>query len=160
MTERSPFHEGERQVQERLGVRNRIETFARKVVRDFLPKQHREFYAGLPFLLIGSVDGLGRPWASLIAGKPGFVTSPDDRTLRINAPPIDGDPLKRNLRSGLQVGILGIDPAARRQASFRAPARRPDIRVSGLFRQQPLRHHRQHRDEPEGRIPVSRLQER
>ncbi len=59
----SPFHAGEQQVQARLGVRDKIETFARRVVRDHMPDQHREFYAKLPFMLIGSVDDRGRPWA-------------------------------------------------------------------------------------------------
>ncbi len=52
--ERSPFHAGEREVQERLGVRAKIEMFARRVVRDYLPDQHREFYSQLPFVLLGT----------------------------------------------------------------------------------------------------------
>jgi hypothetical protein len=42
----SPFHHGEEAVQARLGVRD-IEAWARKVVRDHLPEQHRTFYAAL-----------------------------------------------------------------------------------------------------------------
>ncbi len=43
-TTASPFHAGEREVQERLGVRGKIEVFARRVARNYLPDQHREFY--------------------------------------------------------------------------------------------------------------------
>ena len=57
----TPFHAGKQQVQERIGVRDKIETFARRVVRDYMPEQHREFYAQLPFVLIGTVDDRGRP---------------------------------------------------------------------------------------------------
>ena len=77
----SPFHPGEQQVQQRLGVRDKIESFARRVVRDHLPDEHRDFYRMLPFLLIGTVDERGRPWASIVAGRAGFLTTPDARTL-------------------------------------------------------------------------------
>ena len=53
--EGSPFHAGEREVQERLGVRD-IEDWARKVVRPFLPEQHREFHTSLPFLVAAAMD--------------------------------------------------------------------------------------------------------
>lgn len=39
----SPFHVGERQVEERLSMRGKIEAFARKVVRDYMPDRHRDF---------------------------------------------------------------------------------------------------------------------
>jgi predicted pyridoxine 5'-phosphate oxidase superfamily flavin-nucleotide-binding protein len=112
---KSPFHAGERQVQERLGVRDRIETFARRVVRDHMPEDHREFYAQLPFVLIGSVDDRGRPWASLVAGRPGFMASPDPRTLEIAARPPFGDPLNGTLKAGAEVGLLGIELESRRR---------------------------------------------
>ena len=50
----SPFHQGERQVQERLGVRDKIEPFARRVVRDHMPDEHREFYG--PTIMITPQD--------------------------------------------------------------------------------------------------------
>ncbi len=111
----SPFHVGERQVQERLGVRDKIEAFARKAVRDHMPDQHRDFYAQLPFVLIGSVDEQGQPWASIVAGHPGFMTTPDARTLHIAARPLFGDPLTANLRPGTDIGILGLQPETRRR---------------------------------------------
>ena len=111
----SLFHAGERQVQERVGVRDRIEAFARRVVRDHMPDQHRAFYAKLPFVLIGSVDDRGRPWASMVPGRPGFMTTPDARTLDIAARPLFGDPLHQTLAAGAEIGILGIEPAKRRR---------------------------------------------
>ena len=47
----SPFHQGEQKIQQRLGVRDKMERFGRQVIRDFMPDQHREFYAQLPFIL-------------------------------------------------------------------------------------------------------------
>ena len=111
----SPFHEGERQVQERLGVRDKIEPFARRVVRDHTPDEHREFYGMLSFVLLGTVDGKGRPWASLVAGRPGFMTTPDARTLDIAAAPLFGDPLNGTLKPGTDVGLLGIQLETRRR---------------------------------------------
>ncbi len=111
----SPFHRGERQVQEILGVREKIEDVGRRFIRDYLPDEHRDFYAELPLVFVGSVDGAGRPWASVLVGRPGFVRSPEPRRLRIDARPIHGDPLVANLSDGAQLGLLGIQYDARRR---------------------------------------------
>jgi len=58
----SPWHAGERALQTRAGVGERMERVGRNI-RDFMPDQHRAFFAQLPFLVIGSVDGHGSPWA-------------------------------------------------------------------------------------------------
>ena len=111
----SPFHPGEQQVQERLGLRDKIEGFGRRMIRGYMPEQHRAFYQQLPFVLIGTVDERGRPWASLVAGEPGFMTSSDPQRLEIAARPLPGDPLHRTLRKGADVGLLGIEFETRRR---------------------------------------------
>ena len=111
----SPFHLGEVQAQDRLGVREKIGAFASRLIRDYLPEHHREFYATLPFVLLGSVDDQGRPWASIIAGRPGFMSTPDARTLNIAGELLFGDPLKGALKPGADIGLLGIQPEARRR---------------------------------------------
>jgi uncharacterized protein len=111
----SPFHPGERDIQTRLGVRDKIEDMGQRYIRDFLPDQHREFYEQLPYLLVGSIDKSGRPWASVLAGRPGFIQSPDEVTLNINTTLIFGDPLNEFLSPGSPIGILGIDLGARRR---------------------------------------------
>ena len=60
----SPFHSGETAVQERLGVRDKIEPFAKRVVRDHMPDQHREFFGELPFVLAGTVGLIRRRQSS------------------------------------------------------------------------------------------------
>ena len=55
---------GEQALQARAGVRDRIERVGRKIIRDFMPDQHRALFAELPFLVIGALDGKDRPWAS------------------------------------------------------------------------------------------------
>ncbi len=114
-TESSPFHAGEQQVQERLGVREEIEPWARKVVRGHLPDEHRRFYARLPFVVAAARDGRGRPWATLLVGQPGFARSPDARTLAIDARPAAGDALEHAFAGGVDVGFLGIELATRRR---------------------------------------------
>ena len=111
----SPFHEGEQKVQASLGLRDKMEPFARRVIRDHMPDQHRKFYGALPFLLIGAVDKSGRPWATIRAGHPGFITTPDAQTLVLAGSALPGDPLARDLQVGADIAILGIQPDTRRR---------------------------------------------
>jgi hypothetical protein len=111
----SPWHAGERAAQERAGVREMMEQVGGRVLRPFMPQQHRDFFGQLPFLIVGSVDDAGQPWASVLAQPPGFVTSPDPEHLRIAAAPLAGDPLAHNLRADGAVGLLGIEPHTRRR---------------------------------------------
>jgi ferredoxin-NADP reductase/predicted pyridoxine 5'-phosphate oxidase superfamily flavin-nucleotide-binding protein len=120
----SPFHEGEQRVQSALGVRGEIEPLARRVVRPYLPEEHAAFYAALPFLVAAARDARGRPWATLLAGAPGFVQSPDDRTLEIGAQPAAGDALVGAFRAGADVGLLGIELETRRRNRVNGRVRR------------------------------------
>lgn len=113
--ETSPFHPGERAVQQRLGVRDSVERGGRRMIGDFMPEQHRDFFEQLPFLVVGSLDRAGRPWASLLSGEPGFVTSPHPRSLLVGGTPVPGDPLLENLRPNAPLGVLGIELATRRR---------------------------------------------
>lgn len=114
MAPESPFHIGEQRVQERLGVRD-IEHWAQKVVRPFMPDEHRNFHTSLPFLVAAARDGEGRPWATLLFGPDGFVESPDAETLRIDAKLAVGDGLEGALMPGADLGLLGIELATRRR---------------------------------------------
>ncbi len=122
----SPFHAGERAVQARFGLAERVERRGRRVIRDHLIAQHREFYPLLPFLLIGMVDDEDRPWAGLLAGAPGFVHSPDARTLRVDARPDPGDALHPALVDRAAIGVLGIELATRRRNRLTGRVRSPD----------------------------------
>lgn len=111
----SPWHAGERELQESVGVVDQMEIFGRKVVRDFMPDQHRLFYNQLPYLVVGAVDEQGMPWATLIEGPPGFIHSPDPRMLQLDRLPAKGDPVRAALKQGAAVGLLGIDLKSRRR---------------------------------------------
>lgn len=104
------FHPGELAAQERAGVAP-----MRPGIRDLMPEQHRSFFSTLPYLLVAASDCTGWPLATLLEGDPGFIASPDPGTLRIEALPGATDPAARMIRSGDDVGLLGIDFATRRR---------------------------------------------
>ena len=111
----SPWHAGELQLQAHAGVAARMDMVGRKVIRDYMPDQHREFFAQLPFVVVGAVDARGAPGAGILEGQPGFAVSPDPHTLRIAAMPDADDPLRAGLGLGKPVGLLGIELHTRRR---------------------------------------------
>jgi uncharacterized protein len=110
-----PFHEGELAIQDRLGIRDKMDKFGRVGIRAFMPEQHREFFARLPFFVVGSVDRGGRAWASVLSGPPGFLSSPDPRHLHVRSAPQGGDPLREVLELGAPLGGLGLEFHTRRR---------------------------------------------
>jgi len=113
--ETSPYHSGEQELQDRLGRKERQEAMARNIHRPFMPQQHRDFFEQLPLFIAGSVDPDGWPWVSMLFGRPGFVSTPDDRSLSINAGEIDGDPFFQNAKTDAPLGFLGIELPTRRR---------------------------------------------
>lgn len=111
----SPFHSGEIELQRSLGVVERMDIFGRRVIRDHMPDQHRDFFEQLPFLVAGTVDASGDVWATLLAGDPGFANSPDPRKLAIALPSAPGDPALNGQEQGGAIGILGIELHTRRR---------------------------------------------
>lgn len=109
------FHAGERAVQQRVGVAGRMAELGPRVIRDFMPDQHRDFFEQLPFVIAGTVDAVGQPWASVLAAPPGFINSPDAHTLVLQAQPLAGDPLQDTLANGAFIGLLGLQPHTRRR---------------------------------------------
>ncbi|AWN55213.1 pyridoxamine 5'-phosphate oxidase family protein [Methylobacterium sp. 17Sr1-1] len=109
------WHPGERAIQAQVGVAVRMEEVGRRVVRDHMPAQHRAFFEQIPFVVVGSVDGGGDAWATILAGVPGFLAAPDPRVLTLAAPADPADPAGAGLRAGEAVGLLGIEPHTRRR---------------------------------------------
>lgn len=104
------FHAGERAAQELAGIAPRG-----SAIRDWMPDQHREFFATLPFVLAAGVDDEGWSVATVLTGPPGFISTPDAKTLRIAALPRIGDPAAPWLKPGAPIALLGIDLATRRR---------------------------------------------
>ena len=128
----SPFHKGEQELQVLYGVREKIEEMGRRVILDYMPDQHREFYEQLAYVFAGSIDASGRPWASLLFGQPGFIQSPDEYSLNVTSSRVDGDPLNSNISTGSSIGILGLQFEARRRNRLSARVASSDNHVINL----------------------------
>ncbi|MEM9507451.1 MAG: pyridoxamine 5'-phosphate oxidase family protein [Cyanobacteria bacterium P01_E01_bin.35] len=111
----SPFHAGELAIQARLGIQERMDRQGRRMIREYLTEQHRQFFAQLFYIIVGSVDEAGYPWTSILVGQPGFLATPNDQILQISAKPLLGDPLVNNLTAGVEIGLLGIELHSRRR---------------------------------------------
>jgi uncharacterized protein len=125
----SPFHRGEQALQTRMGVREKMENFGRRVIRPFMPAQHQEFYGQLPFVFAGHVDNDGWPWASILHApaphkQSHFMHAQDDTHLRFDCEPVTGDPLAETLSTNvsssastnnLHIGLMGIELPTRRR---------------------------------------------
>lgn len=114
MDRSSPFHEGERQVQERAGVRDA----ARRVgdmIQSAIPANTHEFLSAQRFTVLSTADRAGRVWASLLTGDPGFMTAITETRLGVDAAPAPSDPLAEHVREGMLAGILLIDPRTRKR---------------------------------------------
>ena len=82
----------------------RADALAERVVRSHMPEQHREFYQQLPFLLVGYVDQQGYPWATLLEGAPGFLTSPNEHSLTVSLSSDSALPQYQMLEQGMASG--------------------------------------------------------
>lgn len=111
----SPWHPGEIALQRAAGVAERMDEVGRLVLRPFLTEEHRGFYPLLATVVLGTVDATGAPWATLRAGPPGFVQSPDPQQLALALPIEPEDPAEAGLVEGAAIGLLGIDFATRRR---------------------------------------------
>jgi len=128
--ERSPFHEGELGIQERVGVRDKMDEQGRRALRRYLTEQHKAFFPLLPYVFVGSVDEEGQPWASMLFGAPGFVNPTSATAVSVKARPLHGDPLGSALRPGAEIAVLGVQlPTRRRNRMFGTVA---DVNTEGF----------------------------
>lgn len=115
----SPFHPGEQLIQHRLGIRDQIQELGRRIIRNYMPDQHRRFFCQVPYVLLGHTDNKGWPWASALCHPDGtaegFIDSPNKGALVIPFAPLFGDPLNHGLQLKQRVGLLGIELSNRRR---------------------------------------------
>jgi len=105
------FHEDELRAQAQAGHQRA----GRAAIRPFMPDQHREFFALLPYLFTATLDADGWPMASVLTGDKGFIRSPDPVTLRLDALPEVDDPAGSGFAAGQPIGLLGLDLSTRRR---------------------------------------------
>ncbi|HEX6568970.1 MAG TPA: pyridoxamine 5'-phosphate oxidase family protein [Acidimicrobiales bacterium] len=111
----SPWHAGERAVQQRVGE-VRLADRATGAIGAEVPPVAAEFLAQQRMLVVAATDAEGLVWASLLTGPPGFVTVPRPGVLEVAARPAPGDPLGGALAGPALLGTLAIEPATRRRS--------------------------------------------
>jgi hypothetical protein len=126
----SIYHAGELAVQARAGVQEMAARIGRSI-GSTIPQAAQDFLRRLPMAIVGSIEDGGRMWASVLTGEPGFMRALDERTARLNARPLPGDPLGENLKVNRQVGLLAIEPATRRRMRLNGEA---EVMADGVIR--------------------------
>ncbi|ARM87604.1 pyridoxamine 5'-phosphate oxidase-like protein [Rhizobium sp. CIAT894] len=127
----SPWHEGELAMQRSVGVVERMDGPGRNFVRKAMPEQHRAFFPMLPFVVLGAVDAKGDVWATVRAGRPGFMSSPAPELLDVDLPRDADDPADAGMGDGDAIAILGIQLETRRRNRLNGVIHRTD---AGAFR--------------------------
>ncbi|NNU45934.1 flavin-nucleotide-binding protein [Rhizobium sp. WYCCWR 11279] len=111
----SPWHEGELAMQRSVGVVERMDGPGRNFLRKAMPEQHRAFFPMLPFVVLGAVDAKGDVWATVRAGHPGFLASPEPEILEVHLPRDTADPADAGMEDGGAIAMLGIQLETRRR---------------------------------------------
>lgn len=118
------FGPAQRRLQDKFDTRRIADKVEAIALHDSLSEGDRAFIAGRDMFFLSSVDAQGMPTVSYKGGAPGFVRTPDEKTLVF--PSYDGNGMflsLGNLAATAKVGLLFID--------FETPNR---IRVQGEAR--------------------------
>ncbi|MEJ2405305.1 MAG: pyridoxamine 5'-phosphate oxidase family protein [Candidatus Thiodiazotropha sp.] len=117
MTQAKVYHEGELEVQARVGVSQEAEMLA-GVMLQTISVEIAHFIGQQTMAVFGSLDADGRVWASVLMGAAGFLQALDEHSLsfqRSACHGAPGDPLWRNLEHNPQIGMLLIELTSRRR---------------------------------------------
>ncbi|MGW1374648.1 pyridoxamine 5'-phosphate oxidase family protein [Streptomyces sp. NPDC002446] len=119
----SPYHRGERAVQERAGERDRADRAAR-TIRDGMSEVVAAFLGVQQMAVVGARDPEGRVWASLLTGPPGLARATGPHTLSLARQWKPDDPLARTFAAGpFPVGTLFTDVRTRLRLRINGTAR-------------------------------------
>lgn len=111
----TPFHDSETSVQARFGLAELLAERYKDFIRPYMPDQHRNFYASLPFVVVGLTDQEGKVWSTPLFGAEGFVQTPSATTLTIDAQIPLANVVDLSLSSNSKIGLLGIELGTRRR---------------------------------------------
>ena len=112
---KAQFHDGEITLQKQTRKYLHIKSMAPHMMRDYMPDQHRDFFINLKYIFLGTIDNLGRPHASIVTGKTGFISTPDPKRLVIKTGERQAKPALKDLKIGHNIAILGLDLSNRRR---------------------------------------------
>jgi predicted pyridoxine 5'-phosphate oxidase superfamily flavin-nucleotide-binding protein len=111
------YHPGEVALQERTGSQELAARHA-GIVRGAIDRKVLPFLSQRPFIVLGSLDASGQPWASVLFGPPGFVRSADGASVVLELEGVsrgEADALWSNVVAGRELAILAIDLESRRR---------------------------------------------
>ncbi len=114
---RSPFHEGELQIQKRANEGDMALQSA-LAMKDFIPAGALRFIEKQSMFVVSSLDNEQNIWTSIVVGRPGFVTATDERNIHVHLPSIvssKSDPFWKNIENQQHIGLLFIELATRRR---------------------------------------------
>jgi len=109
------WHAGELELQQSVGLKELMAEIGAKVIRSYMPDQHRSFFHQLPFIVVGSVDGDKNVWVGIRSGGNGFIESPEPSILQIKGIGVPGDPVERGIKRNGAIGLLGIELDTKRR---------------------------------------------
>ncbi|KAJ1551143.1 hypothetical protein HK096_002899 [Nowakowskiella sp. JEL0078] len=108
-----------------LGVREYVEQKIAPYVREYAPEQHTTFYNKLTYILLGTLDSCGRPWASLIIRDPKdespIIQSENEEfhtKMKLSFQPLVGDPIVENLKDLIDYKANIAEDSIRDEAHF------------------------------------------
>ncbi|MEP2784066.1 MAG: pyridoxamine 5'-phosphate oxidase family protein [Pseudoruegeria sp.] len=114
------FHDGEVAMHRKLGVEDRQDALGRRMIRTYMPDQHRYFFASLQMVHLGAIDSTGHPWAVVRTGTSGFIKTPDPYRFVLTSTPLLGEPSDLQFGVGKKVSVVGLEFATRRRNRLNA----------------------------------------
>jgi predicted pyridoxine 5'-phosphate oxidase superfamily flavin-nucleotide-binding protein len=116
------FHPGEHALQRRAGVTR--DGWGSAGTGPDIPPVAAAFLAQQRLVVIAAADDDGAMWATPLSGPPGYATASDEHTVVIDRLPEEGDPLHGLFDTERDIGMIAIEPAARRRMRVNGRAHR------------------------------------
>lgn len=113
-------HAGEAAIQDRMGVPT--QPWGSAQVGRAIPEVAAKFIGRQRTAVIGARDDEGRPWATILVGPAGFLSSPTDTTVLAAALPGPLDPLAGAFETERELGMLLIEASTRRRMRINGSA--------------------------------------
>jgi len=108
------YHEGEREVQARVGVAS-DGLAAEEMYHPAMGLGVQRFLSAQQVAVLSSMDADGRVWASLRSGAAGFIRAVDEREIEIAGYSHPNDPVLQNLKQASATGMLVINLEGRQR---------------------------------------------
>jgi predicted pyridoxine 5'-phosphate oxidase superfamily flavin-nucleotide-binding protein len=121
-----PFHEGELEVQQRLGLHTEAKQNS-GVITDSIVKGAFRFIEQQRMVVLGSIDQDENVWASVLVGQDGFMQAATEQLVTFDLSRTVGnehDPFWKNIEDHPRVGMLIIELATRRRLRVNGRIRR------------------------------------